>query len=96
MPNTVITGTGSYISPLKIENKHFLNNEFYNPERKRIGKSNEEIIAKFQEITCIRERRYITDDLTTSDISFEAAKHALEGMDREDLNYIIVAHNLET
>lgn len=93
MPNTVITGTGSYIPTLRIENKHFLKNEFYTQEMKRIEKSNEDIIRKFQDITCIKERRYITDDLKTSDISYEAAKLALEGIDREDLDYILVAHN---
>ncbi|MFC1532574.1 3-oxoacyl-ACP synthase III family protein [Thermodesulfobacteriota bacterium] len=93
MPNTVITGTGSYIPTLKVENKDFLENEFYDEKGKRIEKSNEEIIRKFQEITCIRERRYITDDLVTTDIAFEAAKEALEGVDMETLDYIIVAHN---
>lgn len=93
MPNTIITGTGSYIPPVKIENKHFLKSEFYNSKKKRIEKTNEEIINKFQEITCIKERRYTTDDKTLSDISFDAAWTALEGMDREDLDYIIVAHN---
>ncbi len=93
MPNTVITGTGSYIPTLKIENKHFLKHEFYNSEEKIIEKTNEDIINKFNEITCINERRYLTDDLTTSDMCYEAAKLAFEGMDREDLDYIIVAHN---
>ncbi len=93
MSNTVITGTGSYIPPVKIENSHFLDNEFYNQEKKRIEKNNEDIIDKFQEITCIKERRYLTDEMVTSDMCFEAAKLALEGMDREDLDYILVAHN---
>lgn len=93
MPNTIITGTGSYIPARKIENKYFLKNEFYTPEGKKQKKSNKDIIATFQDITCIRERRWVTDDLTTSQIAFKAAKEALNGEDGEDLDYIIVAHN---
>jgi 3-oxoacyl-[acyl-carrier-protein] synthase-3 len=93
MPNAIITGTGSYIPTIKVDNSHFLRNEFYREEGKRIPKSNEEIIRKFNEITCINERRYATDDLTTSDIAFMAAEEALEGVDKESLDYIIVAHN---
>jgi 3-oxoacyl-[acyl-carrier-protein] synthase-3 len=93
MPNAIITGTGSYIPTRKVDNSYFLKNEFYSGEGKRIPRSNEEIIRKFQEITCIMERRYATDDLTTSDIAFMAAEEALEGADRESLDYIIMAHN---
>jgi len=93
MPNAIITGTGSYIPTIKVDNSQFLRNEFYSEEGKRIPKSNEEIIKKFNEITCINERRYATDDLTTSDIAFMAAEETLEGVDKESLDYIIVAHN---
>ena len=94
MVRAIITGTGSYIPKLKVENKDFLDEEFFSADGEKIQKSNEEIISKFQDITCIKERRYVTDDLTTSDIAFEAAKEALEGVDKESLDYIIVAHNL--
>ena len=93
MPNAIITGTGSYIPTRKVNNSHFLENEFYNIDGKKIEKTNEEIINKFQEITCIKERRYLEDDLTTSDMAYEAAKDALDGVDKESLDYIIVAHN---
>src|SRR4030042_307497 len=93
MPNAIITGTGSYIPTIKVDNSQFLRNEFYSEEGKRIPKTNEEIIKKFNEITCISERRYATDDLTTSDIAFMAAEETLEGVDKESLDYIIVAHN---
>lgn len=93
MVRAIITGTGSYIPKLKVENKDFLDEEFFSADGEKIQKSNEEIISKFQDITCIKERRYVTDDLTTSDIAFEAAKEALEGVDKESLDYIIVAHN---
>ena len=93
MPNAIITGTGSYIPTRKVDNNYFLESEFYNIEGKRLPKSNEEIIRKFQEITCIKERRCIVDDQVTSDIAYEAAKEALDGVDMESLDYIIVAHN---
>jgi len=93
MPHSIITGTGSYIPDRKVDNSHFLKNEFYNINGNKIEKTNEEIIEKFHEITCIGERRYADDNLTTSDIAFEAAKMALEGIDKESLDYILVAHN---
>lgn len=93
MPNSIITGTGSYIPEVKIENSHFLSRDFYASSREKQVKQNRDIISTFQDITCIRERRWVTDDLMTSDIAAFAAKDALNGSDGEDLDYIIVAHN---
>jgi len=93
MPNSIITKTGSYIPTLRVHNADFLKHDFYDTDGKRLTKSNAEIIEKFQEITCIKERRYIEDNLDTSDIAFLASEQALEGMDRETLDYILVAHN---
>ncbi len=92
MFNSIITGTGSYIPTLKVENTAFLNNVFYNGEKNRLKKTTEEIIQKFQEITCIKERRYISPDLVTSDMAYEAAKDAIKEVNKEALDYIIVAH----
>jgi 3-oxoacyl-[acyl-carrier-protein] synthase-3 len=93
---TTIVGTGSYIPPRKIPNSHFLNNEFYDPDGNKIDREPADIIEKFEAITGIQERRYVTDDLNTSDIAYLAAKDALEssGIDKESLDYIIVGHNL--
>ncbi|NNL76718.1 MAG: ketoacyl-ACP synthase III, partial [Desulfobacterales bacterium] len=66
---------------------------FYGSDGIKIPKSTADIIRKLQEITCIRERRYVEDDLNTSDIAFMAAKHALDGKDKESLDFIIVAQN---
>jgi 3-oxoacyl-[acyl-carrier-protein] synthase-3 len=93
MINSIITGTGSYIPTVKVPNQRFLGNEFYSADGTRIAKSNVEIVNKLQEITCIRERRYVGDELNTSDIAFLAAENALNGFDRESLDYIIVAQN---
>lgn len=94
MANTIITGTGSYIPPLRVPNKAFLNHEFFASDGTRLEKPNAEIIEKLCEITCIRERRYVADGVNTSDMAFEAARKALDGTDRESLDYIILAQNL--
>jgi len=93
--NSVITGTGSYIPSRKVSNKDFLNHDFYDSDKKKIEKTNEETVGKLEEITGIIERRYVPDDLVTSDIAFFAAKDALKSsmIDKESLDYIIVAHN---
>ena len=94
MPNSIITRTGSYIPSVKVVNEQFLANEFFAADGTKLAKSNVDIVNKLQDITCIRERRYVEDDLNTSDIAFMAAEQALDGTDRESLDYIIVAQNL--
>ena len=94
MPNSIITATGSYIPPTKIPNSYFLNHEFFGSDGKRLEKPNPEIVAKLNEITGIQERRYVTDSLKTSDIAYMAAENALDGIDRETLDYIIVGQNI--
>ena len=92
---SIITGTGSYIPEVIVKNEHFLTASFYESDGEPIAKTNQEIIEKFEEITTISERRYVTDDLVTSDIAFFAAEKAISSanIDQEDLDYIIVAHN---
>lgn len=92
---SVITGTGRYIPSRRIRNEDFLTNEFYDKSGKKIGKGNQEIVDKFLAITTIAERRYVTDNLVTSDIAAYAAVDAIKsaGIDKEELDYIIVAHN---
>ncbi|HET7704475.1 MAG TPA: ketoacyl-ACP synthase III [Thermoanaerobaculia bacterium] len=92
---TVITGTGSHIPSRVVPNSAFLGHEFRGPDEKPIDKTNEEILRQFESITGIRERRYVTDDLVTSDIAADAARKAIDsaGISGEDLDGIIVAHN---
>ncbi len=92
---SVIVGSGSYIPTRKITNDYFLENTFYDRDGVKLEKMNAEIIQQFEKITGIKERRYVTDDLVTSDIAFFAAKEALlsSGTDPETLDLIIVAHN---
>ncbi|PKP05662.1 MAG: 3-oxoacyl-ACP synthase [Bacteroidetes bacterium HGW-Bacteroidetes-5] len=92
---SIITGTGSYIPTKSVKNEDFLAHEFYDTYDKPLEKPNKEVIDKFLEITTIAERRHVTDDLVTSDIAHFAAEEAIKsaGIDKEDLDYIIFAHN---
>jgi 3-oxoacyl-[acyl-carrier-protein] synthase-3 len=93
MANSIIVATGSYIPHATIPNTHFLGNEFYGNDGNKLERSNPDIIQKLNEITGIRERRYVSDDLVTSDIACLAAEEALDGIDKESLDYIIVGQN---
>jgi 3-oxoacyl-[acyl-carrier-protein] synthase-3 len=93
MANSIITSTGSYLPSEIIPNEFFLQNEFYGSDGYKFSRPNADIIKKLFEITGIRERRHVTRELATSDISYLAAKQALEGVDTESLDYIIVAQN---
>lgn len=87
--------TGSYIPETTVKNDAFLQHRFLEKDGTPVGKDNATIIRKFKEITGIEERRYAREDQTASTIGFLAAKDALDssGIDRESLDYIIVAHN---
>jgi 3-oxoacyl-[acyl-carrier-protein] synthase III len=92
---TLITGTGSFIPDRVVSNDDFLNHTFLESNGAPFEKSNEETIQKFREITGIEERRYADNDMMASDMGALAGEQALEmaGIDRESLDYIIVAHN---
>lgn len=93
MIHAIISATGSYIPNQAIPNSAFLDSSFYDRDGRPLNQPNEKIIKKLQEITGIRERRYVDDELCTSDIAYYAAVEALGDTDRESLDYIIVAHN---
>jgi 3-oxoacyl-[acyl-carrier-protein] synthase III len=93
--NIKITGSGSYIPTEKVSNVDFADHYFLNEDGTKFPGTNEEVAAKFLEITGIKERRYVSENLNTSDIATIAAKKAIEdaGIDPETLDYIILAHN---
>lgn len=95
MINSVITGSGHYLPNRIIKNSHFHNYEFFDENGEKIEKPGHEITQKFEDITEIKERRYVEDDLLNSDIATFAAKKAIEdaGINPEELDYIIVGHN---
>ncbi len=90
-----ITGTGSFLPPLKVENASFEGHTFLNSDGSAIDAPNNIIIQKFKSITGIGERRYAKNDVNTSDLGYFASLKAIEdaGIDRETLDYIIFAHN---
>lgn len=92
---SVIIGSGSYIPPNKVPNADFSNRIFYDADGSPFTKGSEEIIKRFSDITGIEERRYAGEETMASDMAFYAAEEALKsaGVDRETLDYIIVAHN---
>ncbi len=93
--NIKITGSGSYIPTEIVTNIDFAKHVFLNDDGTPFPQPNEVIAEKFRDITGIEERRYVTDDLNTSDIATIAAKKAIEDakIDPETLDYIIFAHN---
>ena len=93
--NIKITGSGSYIPTEVVSNIDFAQHTFLNDDGTPFPHSNEVVAQKFLEITGIQERRYVTDNLCTSDIAVIAAEKAIEDakIDRETLDYIILAHN---
>lgn len=93
--NIKITGSGSYIPTEVVSNIDFAKHVFLNDDGTPFPHPNDVVAEKFLEITGIQERRYVTDNLLTSDIATIAAKKAIEdaGIDPETLDYIIFAHN---
>lgn len=93
--NIKITGSGSYIPSKIVTNTDFERHQFLNEDGSTYAVPNDVIAEKFKDITGIEERRYVENDLTTSDIAFFAAQKAIEDakIDPETLDYIIMAHN---
>ncbi|TVZ55476.1 3-oxoacyl-[acyl-carrier-protein] synthase-3 [Lutibacter sp. Hel_I_33_5] len=95
MISSIISGTGSYIPSIEKKNTDFLDAEFLNEDGTAFSNSNEEIIEKFKLITGIASRRYAEGKYNTSDLAAFASEKAIKkaGIDKEELDYIIVAHN---
>lgn len=90
-----IKGSGCYIPTEVVTNLDFAKHIFLNEDGSDFPQSNEIVAQKFLEITGIEERRYVTNNLNTSDIATIAAQRAIEdaNIDPETLDYIIFAHN---
>lgn len=93
--SVIITGTGSYIPSSIASNDDFKDHRFFNEDGEQLSENTEVIIRKFKAITGISERRYIQPQKVTSDIATFAATRAISdaGIDPEELDYIVVAHN---
>lgn len=90
-----ITGTGSYIPSIVTKNEDFLDHQFMETDGSSFAQENSVIIEKFKAITGIESRRYAKPELKTSDIGYLASEKAIKaaGIDKEELDYIIFAHN---
>lgn len=95
MHRSVIIGTGSYIPEKIKKNSDFVSQKFYAEDHSVMEIDPRLIIEKFQKITGIAERRYVSEAFNTSDIAALAAKDAIAAsdIDAETLDLIIVAHN---
>lgn len=93
--NTVITGTGAYIPTEATPNSHFAEREFYNLDQSKVDTAGAIVVEKFKDITGIAERRYVTPELTSSQIAAKAAHAAISDaqIDQESIDQIILAHN---
>ena len=94
--NSKFIGTGSYI-PSKIKkNSDFINHLFLDTDGNKILSKNESVIQKLEAITGIKERKYVTDNIISSDIAAEASRNAIKSssIDPETIDYIILAHNV--
>lgn len=92
---SIIKGSGHYLPSLQVKNSSFEKNTFHNEDGTLFPSSSSEIIQKFHTITGIQERRYLTQDLQSSDMAAIASEKAIldAGIDRESIDQIIVAHN---
>jgi len=93
--NTIIIGSGCYIPEVVVPNQSFVKHTFFEKDESAITSDGHEVIEKFKDITGIRERRWVTDDLNASDIAAIAAERAIvdAGIDRETIDQIIFAEN---
>lgn len=93
--NIKLTGSGSYIPTKVITNQDFGEFDFKDETGESLKDSNERIAKKLQQITGIEQRRYVEDNLTSSDIATIAAQRAIDNanIDPETIDYIILAHN---
>ncbi len=94
-PNVVFNGIGSFVPSNIVTNAAFLQHNFFTENGEKFDIPNEEIIKKFEKITGIQERRYADKDQLNSDLGYLASKKALKNssIDKEELDYIIFAHN---
>ncbi len=92
---SIISGTGSFIPENEVPNSRFFINHFYTEEGEEFPISSKEIAEKFQAITGIEERRYADPHMRSSDLATKAALAAIEdsGCNKEEIDYIILAHN---
>ncbi|OUJ74879.1 3-oxoacyl-ACP synthase III family protein [Hymenobacter crusticola] len=95
MIRSVLVASGSCIPDLIVSNEDFSATRFFSATGTLIEQAPAITLERFQAITGIRERRYARPEQNASDLGWLAADETLlsSGIDRESLDYIIVAHN---
>lgn len=95
MKNIIFKGFGSYIPCVSKKNEDFHTNTFYDENNEELTLESNVITRKFEKITGIQNRRYASNDQLTSDLGIKAAEQAIQnsGIDKEEIDHIIVAHN---
>lgn len=93
--NSKIIGVGAYIPTIIKTNKDFMLHQFFDEKHQKIDLSPELVAKKFEAITGIQERRYVSEEMQCSDMATLAAEEAISNAncDRESIDQIIVAHN---
>ncbi len=91
----MIVGSGKYLPTQSVPNSQFLENNFMDAEGIAIEKTNSTIIGQFEDITGIKARTHVGSEFVTSDIAYFSALDAIKssGIDKETIDYLIVAHN---
>ncbi len=92
---TSIVATGSAMPERRIPNSYFFDRTFLNEDGTPMTKPVEEIVAKLEQITGIRERGYIPETGDSVPLMAEACENAIGtwGQDRNKIDGIIVGHN---
>lgn len=95
MINSIITGTGAILPDRVVDNSHFSTHQFFGKDGNPVLKPATEVIAKLEEISSIKSRRYILDDEDNVPMMKAAGEKAVAnaGIDRDQIDGIIVAHN---
>lgn len=90
-----ITGIGVYQPEIIKANGEFHEVNFLKQDHSGFSKTAVEIVTKFEEITEIKERRVAKSDVVSSQMGYLAAVQAIAnaGIDKESIDYIMVAHN---
>jgi 3-oxoacyl-[acyl-carrier-protein] synthase III len=92
---TVISGTGTHLPERIIKNDFFLNRQFLFEDGSPNPKPVAEVVEKLEQITGIKERRYISEKGDSVPLMKAAAEKAIAdwGKDKNLIDQIIVAHN---
>jgi 3-oxoacyl-[acyl-carrier-protein] synthase-3 len=89
-----ITGTGSAMPSRVITNDYFLDHTFYTKEGKKNEKSTAAIIQKLEEISGIKERRFIPEEEPSVEILFQACSNAIHNAGNMLPNQVGVFHTV--